>query len=377
MAERSARNAEQLRMDAQRAGRENWRLWGPYLAERAWGTVREDYSADGDAWEYLASRSGALARLPLERRRPGRHLRRGAAALLRAGAVERQRPDPQGARLRPDRPRGQPRRGREGVLLLPRRHAEPQLDALPLQVSAGRVSVRGGSCRRTRAAVAIDPPFSLLDTGVFDDSRYWDVEVCYAKASPEEIHVRIIATNRGPDTATLHLLPTLWFRNTWSWGGDPPSRASASADISACRAMGGARGSCDLGHLLPVRAPRRPSRCSPRTKRNAAAAVGRRERIALREGCIPSLRRRRRSRCGQSRETKGPSSPLAPRRHRRRRGTPSRSTSCCRVRRLPRRSHARSPVFEREAEATIVLRRAAARRRALRTATSCARRSPA
>ncbi len=53
---------------------------------------------------------------------------------------------------------------------------------------------------------------------MFDDNRYWDVEVRYAKASPDEIHIRIIATNRGPDTATLHLLPTLWFRNTWSLG---------------------------------------------------------------------------------------------------------------------------------------------------------------
>ena len=67
-----------------------------------------------------------------------------------------------------------------------------------------------------------EPPFTLLDTGVFDDGRYWDVEVRYAKAAPDEIHIRIIATNRGPETATLHLLPTLWFRNTWSWGEAAP-----------------------------------------------------------------------------------------------------------------------------------------------------------
>ena len=68
--------------------------------------------------------------------------------------------------------------------------------------------------RRTRS----DPEFELLDTGVFDDNRYFDVFVEYAKASPDDIFVRITAANRGPESAPLHILPTLWFRNTWSWG---------------------------------------------------------------------------------------------------------------------------------------------------------------
>ncbi len=99
------------------------------------------------------ARPGALARLPLERGRPRGHLRRGAAAVFRARAVERQGPDAEGARVRPHGQRGQPRRGRQGVLLLPRRHAEPQLPALPLQVSAGAVSVRGAG-RGERAPLA-------------------------------------------------------------------------------------------------------------------------------------------------------------------------------------------------------------------------------
>ena len=70
------------------------------------------------------------------------------------------------------------------------------------------------NARRSRS----DPPFQLLDSGVFNDSRYWDVEVYYAKAGTDEIHVRIVAHNRAPEEATLHVLPTLWFRNTWSWG---------------------------------------------------------------------------------------------------------------------------------------------------------------
>ncbi|MCK7500644.1 MAG: hypothetical protein MZW92_68285 [Comamonadaceae bacterium] len=73
-------NAERQRLEAQRQGRENWRLWGPYLAERAWGTVREDYSAHGNGLGVLRPRPGALPRLPLERGRPGRHLRRGSSA---------------------------------------------------------------------------------------------------------------------------------------------------------------------------------------------------------------------------------------------------------------------------------------------------------
>ncbi|MGE5893368.1 MAG: MGH1-like glycoside hydrolase domain-containing protein, partial [bacterium] len=70
--------------------------------------------------------------------------------------------------------------------------------------------------RRSR----IDPPFSLLDTGIFNENRYWDIEIVYAKSSPETVLIRIVAYNRGPEAATLHLLPSLWFRNTWSWGGD-------------------------------------------------------------------------------------------------------------------------------------------------------------
>jgi hypothetical protein len=86
-----------------------------------------------------------------------------------------------------------------------------------------------------------NPPFNLLDTGVFDDSRYWDVEVRYAKAGPEEIHIRILVSNRGKETKTLHVLPQLWFRNTWSWtaGGevDKPSLSEAPAPNGAMWAV--------------------------------------------------------------------------------------------------------------------------------------------
>ena len=209
---------ERRRLEEVPKGRSPWRRWGPYLSERAWGTVREDYSAERRRVGVLSARSRPLARLPLERGRTRRDLRRPPDALLRAGGLERPRPDPQGAHLRAHRERGQPRRGRQGVLVLPRLDADPLLDALALHVPAGGVSVcppdrrepragqararvRAGRYRRssTTAATGRSPPTTR-------------------RPSPEELLVRIAVRNAGPDTATLDLLPTLWFRNTWSWG---------------------------------------------------------------------------------------------------------------------------------------------------------------
>ena len=175
-----------------------WKKWGPYLSERQWGTVREDYSEDGNAWDSFP-RSGAVARLPLGRGRAGGHLRRQAAALLRARALEREGPDPQGAPLRADERRRQPRRGRQGVLLLPRLHADAFVHEVPLQVPAGGLSLRRS--RRTKQAPQPrnELEYELLDTGVFDEDRYFDVFVEYAKESPEDILIRITVHNRGPE----------------------------------------------------------------------------------------------------------------------------------------------------------------------------------
>src|SRR5215470_15949918 len=132
--------AEEERLAAAREGKAPWRLWGPYLSERQWGTVREDYSAGGTAWECLPHEH---ARLPLGRGWHRGALRRPAVPVLRGRAVERRRPDPQGADVRVDRQRGQSRRGRQGVLLLPRQRAEPRVHEVPVQVSAACVPVCG------------------------------------------------------------------------------------------------------------------------------------------------------------------------------------------------------------------------------------------
>jgi hypothetical protein len=235
MAVRVVKNAEQQRLDAQRRGRENWRLWGPYLAERAWGTVREDYSADGDAWTYFShdqARSRAyrwnedgLGGICDEQQR-----------LCFAVALWNGR-DP----MLKERTFGVT--GAEG------NHGEDvkeyffHLDATPShsflrylykypQAEYPYAALVAENRRRTRD----EPPFSLLDTGIFDDRRYWDLEVRYAKAAPDEIHIRIVATNHGPEAATLHVLPTLWFRNTWSWGdGGPRPRIDAAVPAPDAR----------------------------------------------------------------------------------------------------------------------------------------------
>ena len=112
---------------------------------------------------------------------------------------------------------GEPRRGRQGVLVVPRGAAEPRAAEVALPLPAGRSSRTSALVHHGRGLH--DPELELLDTGVFDDDRYWSVDVTYAKASPTEVLMRIELENHGPDEATLHVLPTLWFRNTWSWAG--------------------------------------------------------------------------------------------------------------------------------------------------------------
>jgi len=216
---------ERRRLDQQRRGEEDWRLWGPYLAERAWGTVREDYSADGTAWEYLdhdQSRSRAY-----------RWNEDGMGGvcdaqqrLCLAIALWNGR-DP----LLKERAFGltgnQGNRGEDVKEFYFYTDATPSHSYLRYlykypQGEYPYARLVEENVRRTRD----EPAFNLLDAGVFDEGRYWDVDVEYAKASPGQVHLRIRAHNRGTEAATLHLLPTLWFRNTWSWDEDTGQRPS-------------------------------------------------------------------------------------------------------------------------------------------------------
>jgi len=212
-------NAERQRLEAQRLGTENWRLWGPYLAERAWGTVREDYSEHGNAWEYF-DHDQARSRAYRWNEDGLGGICDEAQRLCFALALWNGR-DP----ILKERAFGltgnQGNHGEDVKEYYFYADATPSHSYLSYlykypQAPYPYARLVEENARRSRT----DPPFSLLDTGVFEQSRYWDVEVRYAKVNPEEIHIRIFVTNRGPEAATLHVLPTLWFRNTWSWG-DP------------------------------------------------------------------------------------------------------------------------------------------------------------
>jgi hypothetical protein len=208
---------EHERLEQQRRGEADWRLWGPYLAERAWGTVREDYSEDGEAWRYF----------PHEHAR-SRAYRWNEDGLL--GISDQSQRLCFALALWNGRDRMLKERlfgltGKEG------NHGEDakeywyHLDNLPShafmralykypQAPYPYEELVAENGRRSRE----DPEHELLDTGVFDGDRYFDVFVEYAKGAPEDVLVRITVANRGPEAAELHLLPTLWFRNTWSWG---------------------------------------------------------------------------------------------------------------------------------------------------------------
>ncbi|MDP4027188.1 glucosidase [Methylobacterium sp. NEAU 140] len=213
--------AERRRIAEQARGERSWSLWGPYLAERQWGTVREDYSRDGNAWRSLThddARSRAyrwgedgLAGICDER-----------GQLCLALALWNGR-DP----ILKERLFGLTNeQGNHGEDVKEHYH---YLDAVPShaylkylyrypQAAYPYEDLVRESLQRSRN----DPEYEIDDTGVFDGDRFFDVIVEYAKADVDDIHVIISATNRGPDAADLHLIPQLWFRNTWSWRENSP-----------------------------------------------------------------------------------------------------------------------------------------------------------
>jgi hypothetical protein len=210
----------------------DWYLWGPYVSERQWGTVREDYSADGQAWDYLphdAARSrayrwgedGLAGFCDVEQR-----LCLGLALWNGRDPILKERP--------------------YGLTGEEANHGEDvkeywwYLDALPShawnrwryhypQAAFPYEDLRAENGRRGKH----DPEYELLDTGVFDHDRYWVTEVWYTKADPTDLLMTVRVTNAGPDADSVHVLPTAWFRNTWSWDADAPKPVLAAAAGSA------------------------------------------------------------------------------------------------------------------------------------------------
>ena len=212
-------NAEQQRLDESRGREAHWKRWGPYVSERAWGTVREDYSPHGNAWEFVShdqSRSKAyrwnedgIAGIS------DRHQKICFAVALWNGR------DP----ILKERMFGLT--GNEG------NHGEDckecyfYLDSTPTHSYMKYLYKYPQAAypyeqlvRENRARGKDQREFELPDTGVFDESRYFDVFVEYAKGSPDDVLIKITVANRGPEAASISLLPSVWFRNTWSWGYD-------------------------------------------------------------------------------------------------------------------------------------------------------------
>ncbi|HET9473111.1 MAG TPA: hypothetical protein VFO82_04410, partial [Steroidobacteraceae bacterium] len=212
-------NAESRRLQEARDGKAPWKKWGPYVSERQWGTVREDYSDNGNAWDYFShdhARSRAyhwgedgLAGICDERQRLcfALALWNGQDPIIKERLF--------------------------GLTNKEGNHGEDAkecyfyLDSTPthsylkfLYKYPQRAYPYDELVRVNRGRGRHEPEYELIDTGVFDDGRYFDVFVEYVKESAEDILVQISIFNRGTDSADLHVLPTLWFRNQWSWGDD-------------------------------------------------------------------------------------------------------------------------------------------------------------
>jgi hypothetical protein len=226
--------AEQRRQKEQSSGKQRWHLWGPYLSERQWGTVREDYSPHGDAWDYF----------PHDHAR-SRAYRWGEDGL--AGFSDQQ----QRLCLSLALWNGRDPILKERLFGLANEegnHGEDvkelyyYLDATPThsylkflykypQTEFPYSRLAEENLRRHRDV----PEYELLDTGAFDEDRYFDIFVEYAKVDTDDILMCITVHNRGPETASLHVLPQLWFRNTWAWNGNPARpRIGSTGPGTAC-----------------------------------------------------------------------------------------------------------------------------------------------
>ena len=221
------REGVRLVMNQQRKG--HWNRWGPFLSERAWGTVREDYSADGDAWRYFPHDHA--------RSRAYRWNEDGLAGicdrhqyLCFALALWNGR-DPILKERLFGLTSGEGNHGedvKEYYYYLDNTPTHAYMKYLYKYPQAEYPYEQLIEENRRRSRLQME--YELVDTGIFDEGRYFDVVVEYAKLDAEDILIRISISNRGPEAAPIHVLPTLWFRNTWSWGRDD-RRPSIAAGV--------------------------------------------------------------------------------------------------------------------------------------------------
>jgi hypothetical protein len=208
---------EETRLAESGTRNKHWKRWGPYLSERAWGTVREDYSPHGNAWEYLPH-DHARSRAYRWNEDGLAGISDGRQVICFALALWNERDSILKERI-------------FGLTNNEGNHGEDvkeyyfYLDSTPshsymkyLYKYPQTEFPYAKLVEENRSRDRRQPEFELLDTGVFDEDRYFDVFVEYAKADIEDILIKITVTNRGPEAANLRVLPTIWFRNTWSWG---------------------------------------------------------------------------------------------------------------------------------------------------------------
>jgi hypothetical protein len=229
-------NAERKRIEENNLQQQRWHLWGPYLSERQWGTVREDYSANGDAWNYLSHDQA--------RSRAYRWGEDGLAGisdykqrLCFAWAFWNAQDPILKERLfgltGPQGNHGEDVKELYWYLDNTPSHSYMQALYRYPQTRFPYAELVSYNAARSRA----EPEFELWQTNVLAENRYFDIEISYAKATPDDLLIRATAINRGPEPATLHFLPTIWFRNTWSWGRDPrkPSLREGTAAMIEAR----------------------------------------------------------------------------------------------------------------------------------------------
>ena len=299
-----AMNQEEQRLKEAQEEKIPWKKWGPYLSERQWGTVREDYSENGDAWNFFTheqSRSRAyrwgedgIAGISDDKQRLcfALALWNGKDAILKERLF--------------------------GLTNSEANHGEDvkeyyfYLDSTPthsymkyLYKYPQAAYPYGDLVETNRRRSREEMEYELLDTGVFNDDRYFDVFVEYAKAGPEDILVRITAANRGPDASEIHLLPTLWFRNDWSAWIAESNRSPEKPTLMQLKAPAGASAvaakhpllgefilSCEGDVPLALHRERNKPRAAFRAK----------ERELLRQGRHQRLRGTGRSGGGESRQ---------------------------------------------------------------------------
>ena len=225
------RTAEEIRLEEDRIHKAPWKRWGPYVSERSWGTVREDYSPYGHAWQYFPH--------DLARSKAYRWGEDGLAGicdryqlLVFALALWNGRDPILKERLFGLTP-GETNHGEDVKEYYFYLDSTPTHSYMKYLYKYPQAEYPYGKLiEKSRARGDAEPEYELLDTGVFDERRYFDVFVEYAKAGPEDLCIRIEVCNRGPEDAAIHVLPHLWFRNTWSWGSEPLAAPTIQAGPS-------------------------------------------------------------------------------------------------------------------------------------------------